>query len=166
MENFWAKSKSLSSCAGTAITAPVPYDAMTKFPLQIGIFSPVNGWIAYFPRGTPFFLFMFLILSNSVITDTSSCKARQPVSNSVPETNCSANGCSGARVIKVTPYKVSGLVVNTVIVCSESSISKFISAPSERPSQSRCIAATFSGKLMVSKPSTSSCAYFGISKNH
>src|SRR5215469_9947507 len=47
--NFVANSKSLSSCAGTAIIAPVPYSINTKFPTQMGIFSPLNGLIAYRP---------------------------------------------------------------------------------------------------------------------
>ena len=41
-----ANSKSRSSCAGTAMTAPVPYSPSTKFATQIGTCSPVNGLIA------------------------------------------------------------------------------------------------------------------------
>ena len=166
IENFLANSKSRSSCAGTAITAPVPYEAITKFPLQMGILSPVSGCMAFLPSGTPCFLFMFFIRSNSAIIETSSCSFCQAGSKSVPVTNSLASGCSGANVMNVAPNKVSGRVVNTVIVLSESSISNIISAPSERPNQSFCMAATFSGNSIVSRPSTSSWAYFGISKNH
>ena len=72
ISNAFAKSKSRSSWPGTAITAPVPYEAMTKFPIQIGIRSPVRGWRAKHPEGTPFFFFMLRIRSNSAITETSS----------------------------------------------------------------------------------------------
>ena len=50
-----ANSKSRSSCAGTHITAPVPYSISTKFPTQIGIFSPLNGLRAYRPVKNPSF---------------------------------------------------------------------------------------------------------------
>ena len=41
-----ANSKSRSSCAGTAITAPVPYSPSTKLATQTGTCSPVNGLTA------------------------------------------------------------------------------------------------------------------------
>ena len=56
---------------------------------------------------------MFLILSNSVIIETSSYNSCQPCSNSVPLAIDSDNGCSGAKVKNVTPKIVSGLVVKT-----------------------------------------------------
>ncbi len=43
---FRANSKSRSSCAGTAITAPVPYSPSTKLATQTGTCSPVNGLTA------------------------------------------------------------------------------------------------------------------------
>ena len=43
---FGANSKSRSSCAGTAMTAPVPYSPSTKLATQMGTGSPVNGLIA------------------------------------------------------------------------------------------------------------------------
>ncbi len=97
---------------------------------------------------------MFLILSNSVITETSSYNSRHPDSNSVPSANDFENSCSGARVMKVAPKRVSGLVVNTLISSPEPSTVNIISAPSERPIQSFCIAVTFSGKSISSNPST------------
>ncbi len=41
-----ANSKSRSSCAGTAITAPVPYSPRTKLATQMGTCSFVNGLTA------------------------------------------------------------------------------------------------------------------------
>jgi hypothetical protein len=53
---YWfANSKSRSSCAGTAMSAPVPYCGRTKLPSQIGISSFVNGLIAVLPVGRPSF---------------------------------------------------------------------------------------------------------------
>ena len=92
--------------------------------------------------------------------------AFQPASYSVPLTNSSASGCSGASVTKVTPNNVSGRVVKTRMVLSLPSIPNSISAPSERPSQSSCINRTLSGNSMVSNPSSNCCAYFVISMNH
>jgi len=43
---FLANSKSLWSCAPTAITIPPAYSATTKFPAYTGTLSPVNGLIA------------------------------------------------------------------------------------------------------------------------
>ena len=55
---FLQNSKSRSSCAGTAMMAPVPYSSSTKFPTQMGSFSPVerihgvtSGEEAFFFRG-------------------------------------------------------------------------------------------------------------------
>ena len=153
---LFANSKSRSSCPGTAITAPVPYEAITKLPIQIGTHSPVRGWIAKEPVGTPFFLPIFLIRSNSLIATTSSCSNFQSCSYSVPSTKLCANSCSGASVTKVTPKSVSGRVVNTLNLSSRPSTANSISAPSERPIQSCCSALTFSGKSIVSNPSSNS----------
>ena len=43
---FRANSKSRVSCAGTDMMAPVPYPVSTKLPTQIGIRSPLNGFVA------------------------------------------------------------------------------------------------------------------------
>src|SRR5882762_9098903 len=43
---FVANSKSRSSCAGTAIIAPVPYSIRTKLPTQMGGFSLLKGLMA------------------------------------------------------------------------------------------------------------------------
>src|SRR5882762_6146492 len=43
---FVANSKSRSSCAGTAMIAPVPYSMRTKLPTQMGSFSLLNGLMA------------------------------------------------------------------------------------------------------------------------
>ncbi len=45
-EYFRANSKSRWSCAGTAITAPVPYSPSTKLATQSGTARPVNGLTA------------------------------------------------------------------------------------------------------------------------
>src|SRR6185437_8500461 len=52
---FCANSKSRSSCAGTHITAPVPYSASTKFATQIGTRSPEKGFRANRPVKNPSF---------------------------------------------------------------------------------------------------------------
>ena len=65
-----AKSKSLSSCPGTAITLPVPYDAMTKLLPNRNLFS--GEWMDCRPRGNSFFLIHIFVRSNSVIIETSS----------------------------------------------------------------------------------------------
>ena len=50
-----ANSKSRWSCAGTAITAPVPYSTSTKFATQIGTSWPENGFTARRPVSNPSF---------------------------------------------------------------------------------------------------------------
>jgi hypothetical protein len=52
---FRANAKSRSSCAGTAITAPVPYSTSTKFATHTGTRAPVSGFSAYAPVKTPSF---------------------------------------------------------------------------------------------------------------
>ena len=52
---FFANSKSRWSCAGTLITAPVPYPESTKFATQTGTCSPVNGFRARSPVSMPSF---------------------------------------------------------------------------------------------------------------
>src|SRR5229473_8364876 len=63
---FLQNSKSRSSCAGTAMMAPVPYSSSTKFPTQMGSFSPLKGFTAYRPAKTPSFS---AVAISSVFTD-------------------------------------------------------------------------------------------------
>ncbi|KAG1435709.1 hypothetical protein G6F55_014300 [Rhizopus delemar] len=76
---------------------------------------------------------------------------------------CSASGCSAAIDTKVTPITVSGRVVNTrsgsSTPPSTSRTSNWISRPSERPIQLRCMVLTDSGQpSSSSRPSSSSWA--------
>ncbi len=52
----------------------------------------------------------------------------------------------------VAPKSVSGRVVYTLRLSSESTIENFTSAPVERPIQFRCISFTPSGQSTVSSP--------------
>ena len=53
--NFLANSKSRWSCAGTAITAPVPYPASTKLATHTGMVSLVKGFFTRMPVSMPSF---------------------------------------------------------------------------------------------------------------
>ena len=60
--------------------------------------------------------------------------------------------------MKVTPYSVSGRVVNTSTLTSCPSTGKRTSAPSERPIHSRCMVLTDSGQSSSSRSSMSRSA--------
>src|SRR6202030_3112921 len=96
---FLQNSKSRSSCAGTAMMAPVPYSSSTKFPTQIGSFSPLNGFTAYRPVKNPFFS---AVAISSVFTDDtfiSTSFFSAAVCPGVPAINRPTSGCVGASTI-------------------------------------------------------------------
>ena len=70
--------------------------------------------------------------------------------------------------MKVAPCSVSGRVEKTVIFSSRPSISKSMSAPTERPIQLRCICSTLCGQKPSSwlRSSSRRSAYSVILKYH
>jgi hypothetical protein len=85
---------------------------------------------------------------SSSASDTPPClsSARNAASSGLPAAAFSASGCSPAMLMKVTPISVSGRVVNTVSGSASPSTSNWISRPSLRPIQLRCMVLTESGQ--------------------
>ena len=107
-----AKSKSLSSPAGTLIIAPPPYSISTKFAHHTGSFAPVNGWITKRPKSTPSLSICerslglrFMIFSSVLF-----CSG----SNKSASITAFTTSCSGASAVNEAPKIVSGRVVKTL----------------------------------------------------
>ena len=66
----------------------------------------------------------------------------------------------------VAPKRVSGLVVNTVILDLILGISKITSAPTDLPIQFLCKSFTWSGQSKESRPSSNDSAYSVIRNIH
>ena len=126
---FFANSKSRWSCAGTAITAPVPYSISTKFAAQIGIFAPVSGFTAYAPVKTPSFSISPAVRAERSSRPARSTNARTAASCAVPRESSATSGCSGASDMKVAPKSVSWRVVNTRTDPSRPASGKSMRAP-------------------------------------
>ena len=171
-EYFLANSKSRWSCAGTAITAPVPYSPSTKLATQMGTCSPVNGLIASRPVLNPSFstspvrralrscLLNLLFASRNASGSADSAAMR------------STSSCSGASRTKVAPKMVSIRVVKTSMspappAPDRSTRGNLTRAPTERPIQFRCMVRTFSGhSFRPSIACSSSSAKCVIRRNH
>ncbi len=89
---FLANSKSRWSCAGTLITAPVPYPASTKFATHTGTCSPVKGFRARRPVSMPSF---------------SAAAAPSPTCRAAARTR-SANASISLRLAPLTNFSISG----------------------------------------------------------
>ena len=168
---FRANSKSRSSWAGTAMTAPVPYSPSTKLATQIGTCSPLNGFIAWKPVKNPSFSASpeTRAMRSCVRNRVASARIRSP-SDDAPA-NISTSGCSGATRTNVAPKMVSMRVVNTSMSAGApagaSGSPKRTRAPSDRPIQFRCIVRTLSGQwVSVSSAASNSSAYAVILRNH
>src|SRR6202030_4872125 len=100
---FVANSKSRSSCAGTHITAPVPYSISSKFPTHTGTSAPLNGFTAYRPVKNPT---LSAVSNSSAFTELCSISAnfaRATDSSLEPVNNFSTSGCRGARISALAP---------------------------------------------------------------
>src|SRR5437667_12130920 len=100
---FLQNSKSRSSCAGTAITAPVPYSSSTKFPTQIGSFSPLKGFTTNLPVKNPSFS---AVARSSAFTDIDLSRANffsASACTGEPSSNFGNVGWVGARIRAVAP---------------------------------------------------------------
>src|SRR5882724_1261454 len=100
---FLQNSKSRSSCAGTAITAPVPYSSSTKFPTQIGSFSPLKGFTTNLPVKNPSFS---AVATSSAFMDIDLSRANffsASASTGEPSSNFGSIGWVGARIRAVAP---------------------------------------------------------------
>jgi hypothetical protein len=129
--------------------------------------SPFAGLTACLPRKTP-------VLGRSAACRSMSVSLRTWVRYASSASRCcgaqtsAASGESAAMTKNVAPYSVSGRVVNTVTGSSRPSTGNWISAPSERPIQLRCISSTRSGHLPAScsMSASSRSAYSVILKYH
>ena len=148
---FRANSKSRWSCAGTAITAPVPYSPSTKFATQIGTCWPVKGFTANRPVLNPSFSTSPVSLALRSWRRNLAAAARIASGSGDSDARRSSISCSGASSRNVAPKIVSIRVVNTSMSADTpvpvgSTSGKRTRAPSDRPIQLRCIVRTFSGQ--------------------
>src|SRR6266705_3954361 len=100
---FLQNSKSRSSCAGTAMTAPVPYSSRTKFPTQIGRFSSLKGFTTNLPVKKPSFS---AVSTSSAFTDIDLSRANffsASACTGEPSSNFGSIGWFGARISAVAP---------------------------------------------------------------
>ena len=153
---FRANSKSRWSCAGTAITAPVPYSPSTKLATQMGTCSPVNGLIAKRPVLNPSFSTSPVSRALRSWRRNLAADARMAAGSADSAASRSSSSCSGASRTNVAPKIVSMRVVNTSISADPrapvgSTSGNRTRAPSDRPIQLRCMVSTFSGQS--SRPS-------------
>ena len=131
-----ANSKSRWSCAGTPITAPVPYSIKTYGATKTGTRSPFTGFTTWTPSRTPSRLSACSRFVRGVDWSRSTIVR---AASDVPPASASVDtsGCSGAKTKNVTPHSVSGRVVNTSTSSPVSSTRNRTVAPSERPIQFR-----------------------------
>ncbi len=83
--------------------APVPYSMSTKFPTQIGTFSPLKGLMASRPVKKPSFS---IVARSSVFTDVWRIflsLVHSMLSGKAQPKSFSTAGCVGARIRAVAP---------------------------------------------------------------
>ena len=119
-----ANSKSRWSCAGTPITAPVPYSISTYGATKHGMRSPFTGFTALHAQRQP--LARGRLVVGAVGFRCSWSRNSFDVGRRCRPRSASVvtSACSGAKTKNVTPHSVSGRVVKTVTSSPVSSIAE------------------------------------------